>query len=309
MLPRFSKVNQRTESADTVLLNISWGTLVFGITVSRKPFESNLNNAFDDALYPHQRLRNLVAILLMISVHLLIAWFFLYNKVEQPVKQGEEKGQLVFLDLQPETKPVIIPELPQPTEREKKQPRQPQKKQQRQRTNSKPVIKNRLESPPVKPPASITSQIAAAREKRQALEEQAAQQNKEAQPANNSPSENDLAMARIKANIKAANYNRKGANGIFQIIDKGVQTGRFSFRGWDNDPRQSTWKTYEVDAGVGGDVELALVRRMIAIIREHYSGDFNWESQRLGRVVVLSARPQDTANLERFLMKEFFNTK
>lgn len=302
MLPRFSKVFRRTESADTVLLNISWGTLVFGITVSRKPLESN----FDDALYPHQRLRNLVAILLMLSVHLLIAWFFLHNKVEQPVKTGEEKGQLVFLNLQPETKPVITAELPQPIEQEKKQPRQPKKKQQRRLANSKPIVKNRLESPSVKSPASITSQIAAAREKRQALEKETAQQNKE---LNNNLSENDIAMARIKANINAANYKRTGENGIFQIIDKGVQTGRFSFRGWNNDPRQSTWKTYEVDAGVGGDVELALVRRMIAIIREHYSGDFNWESHRLGRVVVLSARPQDTANLERFLMKEFFNTK
>lgn len=300
MLPRFSKVNQRTGSADTVLLNISWGTLVFGITVSKKPFESS----FDDALYPHQRLRNLAAIVLMLSVHLLIAWFFLYDKAEQPVMSAEKKGQLVFLDLQPETKPAITPELPKPIEQEKK-PRQPKKKQPRQLAKSKPVLKNRLESPSTKSPASITSQIAAARERRQALEEKAAQQSEEVKPL----SENDIAMARIQANIKAASYKRTGENGIFQIIDKGVQTGRFSFRGWNNDPRQSTWRTYEVDAGVGGDIELALIRRMIAIIREHYSGDFNWESHRLGRTVVLSARPQDTANLERFLMKEFFNTR
>ena len=54
----------------------------------------------------------------------------------------------------------------------------------------------------------------------------------------------------------------------------------------------------EVDAGPDGDVELAIVRRMIALIREHYTGDFNWESQRLGRVVVLSAAPADNAELE-----------
>lgn len=294
MLPRFSKVSQRTESADTVLLNISWGTLVFGITMSRSPFK----NTFDDALYPHQRIRLLAAILVLVSVHLCIAYFLLYKNTAQPVKQGEE-GELVFLNLQAENTPNNTVELPQP-----QQPEKSKKKVQRQRARTA-IAKSPPATLPA-PPVSITSQIAAAREKRRALEEEAVEKNQEAQT---NPSEDDIAMARIKANIQAANYNRKGANGIFQILDKGVQTGRFSFRGWANDSRQSTWQTYVVDAGVGGDVELALVRRMIEIIREHYSGDFNWESQRLGRVVVLSARPKDTANLERFLMKEFFDAK
>jgi hypothetical protein len=45
---------------------------------------------------------------------------------------------------------------------------------------------------------------------------------------------------------------------------------------------------------------------MIAIIREHESGDFAWESQRLGRDVSLSARTADNAGLEDFLMRDFF---
>jgi hypothetical protein len=61
-----------------------------------------------------------------------------------------------------------------------------------------------------------------------------------------------------------------------------------------------------VDAGLHGDVELAIVRKMIELIRTHYNGDFNWDSRRLGRVVVLSARLEDTAGLEAFMMKEFF---
>ena len=51
-----------------------------------------------------------------------------------------------------------------------------------------------------------------------------------------------------------------------------------------------------------------MVRRMIELIRTHYTGDFNWESHRLGRVVVLSARPDDQRGLEDFLMQEFFGT-
>ena len=45
---------------------------------------------------------------------------------------------------------------------------------------------------------------------------------------------------------------------------------------------------------------------MIELIRTHYPGDFSWESRRLGRVVTLSARPQDSQELEAFLKKEFF---
>jgi hypothetical protein len=47
---------------------------------------------------------------------------------------------------------------------------------------------------------------------------------------------------------------------------------------------------------------------MILLIREYYSGDFKWESHRLQRVVTLSARPEDQAGLEEFMMKEFFDT-
>jgi hypothetical protein len=252
-------------------------------------------NNFDEALYPHQRIRNLIAIVLMVLLHLLVAYFLLRNAQEQPIKMAEQQEELLYLDLQAphkkgqQTAPNLALQAPRPA-RPKKQPR-------KSTTISKPA-------PPVQSQPDIMSQITAARKKRQAAETEAIQQDQAAQPA--TPSEDDLALARIKANIASATYSKKGTNGIFQVLDKGVQTGRFSFRGWMNNPRESTWRTYEVDAGVGGNVELALVRKMIEIIREHYSGDFNWDSQRLGRVVVLSARQKDNASLEKFLMKEFF---
>ncbi|MNC97247.1 hypothetical protein D3C83_148520 [compost metagenome] len=49
-----------------------------------------------------------------------------------------------------------------------------------------------------------------------------------------------------------------------------------------------------------------MVRRMIELIRSHYQGDFHWESHRLGRTVVLSARRPDQRALEDFLLREFF---
>jgi hypothetical protein len=46
---------------------------------------------------------------------------------------------------------------------------------------------------------------------------------------------------------------------------------------------------------------------MIAIIREYEQEDFVWESRRLGRNVSLSARLTDNAELENFMMREFFD--
>jgi hypothetical protein len=55
-------------------------------------------------------------------------------------------------------------------------------------------------------------------------------------------------------------------------------------------------------------MQIAVVRRMIEIIRENTDtdGDFLWISHRLDRELTLSARPEDTAGLEDFLMQEFF---
>ena len=62
----------------------------------------------------------------------------------------------------------------------------------------------------------------------------------------------------------------------------------------------------EVRKGSNSDIRIAVVRKMIAIIREYEQEDFLWESQRLGRSLTLSARARDNAGLEDFMMREFF---
>ena len=108
-------------------------------------------------------------------------------------------------------------------------------------------------------------------------------------------------MANIRRNLQP-----EGTSGVFQIISMGVRTARFSFRGWTTDYNNSRREVIEVDAGLNGDVERAIIRRMIELIRKQFKGDFNWESHRLNRVVVLSARIDDNDGLEDFLMLEFF---
>ena len=85
-----------------------------------------------------------------------------------------------------------------------------------------------------------------------------------------------------------------------------MREGTFIFNGWipvvDHFRREVT-----VDAGEAGNVKLAIVRGMIKeIIRKYKTGDFEFESHRLGRIVTMSARPADNDQLENFMMQEFF---
>lgn len=100
----------------------------------------------------------------------------------------------------------------------------------------------------------------------------------------------------------------QGTSGVFQLIRMDDSSAEFSFRGWHSEYSNSHKEVFEVEAGSGGDVKLAVVRKMIEIIRRYYKGDFNWDSQRLGGVVVLSARLKDDKALESFLMKDFFGS-
>lgn len=102
------------------------------------------------------------------------------------------------------------------------------------------------------------------------------------------------------------NNLKQGSNGIFLITSKTRYTAQIVFNGWKHDPSLSKREAYEINVGFGENIDLAIVKKVIAVIRRDYDGDFNWESQRLGRVVTLSARPEDNAGLEEFLMREFF---
>lgn len=125
---------------------------------------------------------------------------------------------------------------------------------------------------------------------------------------------NEEAVARERAVEEARTASKRsvqpsGTNGIFQIISMDARTAQFAFRGWKNEFSYSHREVYEVEAGPNEDVARAVVRKMIEIIRRYYKEDFNWESYRLGRVVVLSARLQDNAGLEDFLLQEFFGSR
>ena len=98
----------------------------------------------------------------------------------------------------------------------------------------------------------------------------------------------------------------KSGGGIFQIKTMEYSYAEFYFFGWDKDIKRNTKQVIEVRKGDNPDIQIAIVRKMIGIIREHETENFLWESHRLGRQVTLSARARDTAELEAFMLQEFF---
>jgi len=114
------------------------------------------------------------------------------------------------------------------------------------------------------------------------------------------PSLEEKRRQRIEENLKS------GTNGIFEVTSLRARDATFAFKGWTGNFSDAKTQYFVVEATNGEDVRLLMIRRMIALIRTHYDGDFKWHSQRLHDVVTLSARPADSEGLESFLMTEFF---
>jgi hypothetical protein len=155
--------------------------------------------------------------------------------------------------------------------------------------------------PERQPAFDMSALIAANRQRRLAREAAMAAR----EPAAPSGGPGDAGASSIARNL-ASLSPKDGTGGIFQILRIGPRTAEFSFNGWRTESRKKWLQVIEVNAGPDGNIERAIVRRMIAVIREHKTGDFNWESHRFGRVDVLSAAPEHNDELEAYLMREFF---
>ena len=132
--------------------------------------------------------------------------------------------------------------------------------------------------------------------------------------ANAQPLEDDKARSDriVAANLGARRaqtfgYDPKQGGGVFQITRMGYDTAEFAFYGWNRNIRRNTKQQIEVRKGDNSDIRMAVVRKMISIIREYEQEDFLWESYRLGRSLTLSARARDNAGLEEFMLREFFD--
>lgn len=252
------------------------------------------------------RPRRLIAIVLVLLMHGL--FFYLLLKIRADIQNGKPvAGPMMFIMDKIKQVKKGEPEPKKAASKSKPIKSKPTKNTIATPPNPDAIVDPNLVAEPPKKYEDVVPDMAAmlnaARERRQKAEANAANENRTAEQGQRGLSPQQVAEANVKRSMQQAS-GQDGTSGVFQIVSKSVRIGTFTFRGWK--VNSNGWKqTIEVDAGVGGNLDLAMVRKMIEIIRTHYKGDFRWESNRLGRVVNLSARVEDSAELEAFMLEEF----
>jgi hypothetical protein len=277
------------------------------------------NNAFEEFLLSpkgdklirlHVSRNTLIAFAISLIIHAIILFIVVpkiqLDKLKEPTTFQVDLSPPQQAKIEPE--PMLQESIPEPLPEPIKKPKIITQKPSK---NAKPPVFKVPEVlatpkpapehlPQEKPPETdMFAALNAKRAAREAQEGDAARQNAVAEAAEQGLTEEQKRDERIKNNLKS------GTNGIFEIKRLESKNASFSFKGW-TDYSNVKLQYYEVEASEGQDVRLVMIRRMIAIIREHYNGDFPWESHRLGRTITKSARQEDGAELEDFLMQEFF---
>ena len=119
---------------------------------------------------------------------------------------------------------------------------------------------------------------------------------------------NKAVLANIATSMGQAGVaDQNGQGGVFQLRRVGSISAEFLFRGWSTNLHRNSTQLVSVFKKSEPDIQTAIVKKMIEIIRDNKREDFVWYSARLGREITLSARPQDEAQLEQFLLLEFFS--
>ena len=264
---------------------------------------------------------NRAGLIATILLHLLLVVVWLYhpdNKQSAPAKSGAENA-IVWLPPEPQTKPTPTPKPQQkpaksaarPTPTKPSRPTvakvqrlpdtitQPDEKPVAQvPTPAKEEAKEEAKEPPKE--VDMAAYIAARRKERGAPSQ--TDQAEESEAARGSRN----ALANIAAINGRGGQDPNETGGVFSISNKSFASADLKFRGWNPNFKRRWLTAVKVERGGDPDIETAIVKKMIELIRKEKNGDFEWDSHRLNRVVTLSARPQDTQELMSFLYKEMF---
>lgn len=255
--------------------------------------------------------RTIVGLSLSILIH--VVWFFLLRNGLQQTTPQQQQSVLAAVHTPLQVRFVQSPVAPEKSTLVPKKPSKSSKplpSRQWVLTRPKPIaapstlppVPHALTQAP--PEMDMSSMLDAARARRHAAEDLAASENTAARAAEGMPSANDIARANIAFQQRRASGD---AHRVFKIISKGPLVAQYQFQGWTSSGRRTdTQQTITVTAGPNQDIEIAIIDNMIALIRRYYTGDFPWESEKLGRTISLSARQADTAGLQAFLLREFF---
>ncbi|HSI25610.1 MAG TPA: hypothetical protein VK952_08295 [Methylotenera sp.] len=261
----------------------------------------------------------LIALIFSVLIHALIL-FLVVPKMESSPPESVSTPIEVSLapakqvEPTPQVEQVVSEKPPEPVKEPIKKPKTPKVMTQRPKLDALPptfkvpdVIATPKPAPEALPPEETTfpdmqSYMKAQQAKRHSTEFDAARQNAEAAAKEAGPSEEEMRDQRIAKNLQG------GAGGTFTLTSLSGRRATFSFNGWVNSLSNQKQQYFEVEAESGQDVRVLMIKQVISFIRESYQGDFPWDSKRLGKVVTLSARPEDNSSLEEFLMTEFFGS-
>ncbi|TFW16549.1 hypothetical protein [Duganella callida] len=265
------------------------------------------------ATWERKSRNNRIGIGISIALHLAGVLYYLFSPTPKPIKPPTTKaGQMVYIAPLPEK--ITPTPKPKPTKPETPKAVKPPPPRKQAVTKDVPAAtRPKLETyvPPVQatmtppPEQDMSEMIAKRRAAREAL-------NPPAPPSPPVESEADRAKRIALANIGRANAasqnsgnDKDDSGGVFSV-DKSFHSAEVKFRGWNVNFKRNWLQQIHVEQGAEQDIETAVVKEMIKIIRKEKQGDFQWESRRLGKVVTLSARKEDEKELSAFLLKEMF---
>lgn len=248
--------------------------------------------------YGEQR-TNKTAIGVTVGLHLLLVLAYLVKPEEESKPLTGPEGVMVMINTPQQAKPREQAPRTQPRQVTPALPRVeiPRLPDTITLPDEKPVEAPRERpAPEITPEMDMAAYVAARKKQRGARDESA------------SEGENEKALRNINANVARANAASRddGTGGIFTITNQTFNSATIKFRGWNPSFKRRWLQQETVEVGSERDIETAIVKKMIEIIRKEKTGDFEWESHRLNRNVTLSARPQDTEALMAFLYKEMF---
>ncbi len=257
---------------------------------------------------------NRTGIAVTLGLHLLlVAIYLMQPKTEHhaPPKSG---AAVVWLPPVKENKPAAKPAEQAPKHTDKApvpkftmpritMPRLPD-------TITVPEIKPVEEKPKPQPPKEETKAPPQEVDMQAYIEAQRKRRGAPAQTDQAEESEAARGTRNALANIAAINgrggQDPNETGGVFSVSNKTFSRADLKFRGWNPNFKRRWLTAVTVERGSEPDIETAIVKKMIELIRKEKTGDFEWDSHRLNRVVTLSARPQDTQELMNFLYKEMF---
>jgi hypothetical protein len=249
-------------------------------------------------------------LIVTILLHLLLIAIYLFQpKLTRQRSAPPAGGTIVYVAPLSPAKPKAKPQEQAPKKSSKTAPKKsaPERIQVQR-------LPNTITLPDEKP-----AEVAKAQPKKEAPQEVDMQAYIEARrkqrgaPVQSAPAEESdeaRGMRNALANISAINGrsrdDRNETGGVFSISNKTFHSMDLKFRGWNPSFKRRWLTQVTVEQAGEPDVETAVVKKMIELIRKEKTGDFEWDSHRLGKVVTMSARPQDTAELMAFLYKEMF---